>query len=138
MRVRVSGTGNFDGLSLPALPPNRIPILSWNQFLRGGQGDPLGLSGTKNFEVVLVPEQSGLQRLRWPVLTSWDPVEKKYVTEEGVRWQFRFGPARQSGATSRQQRRGVGGSAVVRTGPVSGDLALKTELGACSGSPVLW
>ncbi|MFO1459899.1 MAG: BatD family protein [Verrucomicrobiota bacterium] len=131
VRVRVSGTGNFDGLSLPALPPNSgfQSYPGTNSFVEA-KGDPLGLSGTKNFEVVLVPEQSGLQRLRWPVLTSWDPVEKKYVTEEGRPLAIQVRP----GAGNQAQP--VGSNVVAsaaapssRTGPVSGDLALKTELG---------
>ena len=131
VRVKVTGTGNFDGLELPALPSNSgfQSYPGTNSFVES-KGDPLGLSGTKNFEVVLVPEQSGLQRLRWPVLTSWDPVEKKYVTEEGRPLTIQVRP----GAGSQAQPTGSNVVAAVatppsRTGPISGDLALKTDLG---------
>jgi BatD DUF11 like domain len=130
VRVRVTGTGNFDGLRLPDLPANSgfQAYPGTNSFV---ESDPLGLSGTKNFEMVVVPEQPGLQRLRWPVLSFWDPVQRRYVTEQPRPLQIQVRP----GTLAQAQPVGsnvVAGPAVVRPAPgvTAGDLALKSDLGA--------
>lgn len=97
VRVAVTGTGNFDGLRLPDLPAGSSfqAYPGTNSF---AEGDPLGLTGTKTFELVLVPEQSGAQTLRWPVWSSWDPTDRKYLLEEPppLRIQVRPGTAAQA------------------------------------------
>ncbi|MBN8249141.1 MAG: BatD family protein, partial [Verrucomicrobia bacterium] len=81
VRVAVTGTGNFDALRLPELPAGSV-FQSYPGTNSFAEADPLGLTGTKTFELVLVPEQAGMQTLHWPVWSSWDPTDRKYFTEE--------------------------------------------------------
>ena len=129
VRVRVSGTGNFDGLRLPEIPANSgfQAYPGTNLFV---EADPLGLTGVKNFEMVLVPEQAGVQQLRWPVLSAWDPDERRYVTDGTRPLQIVVRP----GTGTQAQPAGsnvVAAPASPRpvTGVTAGDLPLKFDLG---------
>lgn len=129
VRVKVTGSGSFDGLRLPDLPANSgfLAYPGTNSFV---ETDPLGLTGTKNFEMVVVPERAGLQQLRWPVLSFWDPIAKRYFTEEPRPLQIQV----REGAAGQAQPVGsnvLAAAAVARpaAGSGPGDLALKDELG---------
>lgn len=132
VRVKVTGTGNFDGLRLPDLPANSgFQAYPGTNSFAADDGDPLGITGTKNFEMVLVPEQPGLQRLKWPVLSFWDPKERRYATEEPRPLMIQVRP----GAATQAQPSGgnavaSGAAAPPTSTPSVGDLALKYEMGA--------
>ncbi|HRI13544.1 MAG TPA: BatD family protein [Verrucomicrobiota bacterium] len=128
LRVQVSGQGNFDGLSLPDLPSDS-GFQSYPGTNTFAEGDPLGLSGVKTFEVVVVPEQPGLQALKWPWLPYWDPGAKAYAVDQPSPLWINVRP----GASAQAQPAGkvpATESAVPRTanaGP--GELALLQTLG---------
>ncbi|MBX3732280.1 MAG: protein BatD [Verrucomicrobiae bacterium] len=128
VRVRVSGAGNFDALRLPPLPSS-APFQVYPGTNSFAEGDPLGLTGTKTFELVLVPEESGLQTLNWPVWSSWDPDTRRYLTDAP-------GPLRievRQGATAQAQPSGshVGPAPGSSSRPAdsAADLALFADVG---------
>lgn len=139
VRVNISGQGNFDGLRLPDLPEGVAFQLypGTNSFT---EGDPLGLSGSKTFEAVVVPERAGVQTLKWPWLTFWDPGTKAYVTDQPRPLSFNVRP----GATAQAAPVGTVPGPPEPREPTPGhatasDLALLQNLGplvALSPSPV--
>jgi len=127
VRVAVSGSGNFDGLRLPELPTG-APFQSYPGTNSFAESDPLGLTGTKTFELVLVPEQPGEQALRWPVWSSWDPTDRRYLTPEArlPRIQVRPGTATQAQPTGSH----VAPAAPAAPNPAGlSEMALKPEAG---------
>jgi len=79
LKVKISGTGNFDRVTAPAVESNG----AWKNYKPGAKfepGDSDGYSGTKNFEQALVPTRAG--QLEIPALTFsyFDPEQKQYVT----------------------------------------------------------
>ena len=80
MKMRVTGRGNFDRMAAPAL---RDPA-GWRTYPPSGvfkkdDGDEVGLSGTKTFEMAVIPEE---KKTQMPVFTFsyFDPEAEKYVT----------------------------------------------------------
>ena len=82
VKVKVTGRGSFDGLSLPELPADSgfQAYPGTNSF---EPSDALGLEGVKSFEQVLVPERATLRELTLPPLAYWDPTAKRYGLAEG-------------------------------------------------------
>lgn len=79
MKMRITGRGNFDRVEAPAL---RDPA-GWRGYPPSGvfkkdDGDEVGLSGTKTFEMAVIPEE---QKTQMPVFTFsyFDPETEKYV-----------------------------------------------------------
>ncbi|MCW5558290.1 MAG: BatD family protein, partial [Verrucomicrobiae bacterium] len=128
VRISVRGSGNFDGLRLPELPAGSA-FQSYPGTNSFAEADPLGLTGTKTFEVVLVPEQPGAHTLRWPVISSWDPIGRKYFTDEPSPLHIHVRP----GATPQAQP--AGSNVVTLPAPATpaladpSDLALKLDAG---------
>lgn len=81
VKIRVTGRGSFDGLSLPELPSDSgfQAYPGTNSF---EPSDALGLEGVKTFEKVLVPERANLRELTLPSLAYWDPSAKRYGLAE--------------------------------------------------------
>ena len=80
MKMRITGRGNFDRVEAPAL---REPA-GWRGYPPSGvfkkdDGDEVGLSGTKTFEMAVIPEE---KKTQMPVVTFsyFDPETEKYVT----------------------------------------------------------
>lgn len=78
MTVTISGQGNFDRITAPALaePAGWRTYPATDKF---SPNDTLGLTGTKTFEIAVVPEE---KKNETPVFTFvfFDPDEAKYVT----------------------------------------------------------
>ena len=78
MTVTISGQGNFDRITTPALaePEGWRTYPATDKF---SPNDTLGLTGTKTFEIAVVPEE---KKSETPVFTFvfFDPDEAKYVT----------------------------------------------------------
>ncbi len=78
MTVTISGQGNFDRIATPALaePAGWRTYPATDKF---SPNDTLGLTGTKTFEIAVVPEE---KKSETPVFTFvfFDPDEAKYVT----------------------------------------------------------
>jgi len=77
VRVTVQGEGGIERLELPA----------WGEtagfrVYPGTNGftptDPLGMSGTKVFEYIIVPERPGILRMPVPPLVAFDPEARRY------------------------------------------------------------
>lgn len=80
MKMRITGRGNFDRVEAPTL---RDPA-GWRSYPPSGDfkrddGDEVGLSGTKTFEMAVIPEE---KKTQMPVFTFsyFDPETEKYVT----------------------------------------------------------
>jgi hypothetical protein len=78
MKMLVSGRGNFDRVNAPAVADSK----GWHIYPATGNftaDDELGVSGTKSFEMAVVPEE---KHTSMPVLefSYFDPEAGKYVT----------------------------------------------------------
>ncbi len=77
VKVKISGRGALDLLSLPAQS-------DWREFKtypatsKVEPTDPLGLEGTKTFEQVIVPQNSGITELPQFVFSFFNPERKRY------------------------------------------------------------
>jgi BatD DUF11 like domain len=82
VRVQISGRGQLDALNLPPQP-------QWREFKAYAATstvnptDPLGLSGSKNFEQVIVPENHEIRVLPPFQFSFFDPSAKSYRTLQG-------------------------------------------------------
>lgn len=79
VRGKISGRGAFDSLKLPDFPSGTgfQVYAGTNSF---EPADDLGLTGTKSFEQVLVPERGDLKSIQWPPFSFWDPETRRYET----------------------------------------------------------
>ena len=80
MKLRVSGRGNFDRVEAPALKDSS----GWRSYPPSGtfkkeDSNEIGMSGTKTFEMAVIPEE---KKTQMPVFTFsfFDPEAEKYVT----------------------------------------------------------
>lgn len=79
VRVTVQGQGGIERMELP--PWTETASLRVYPGTNGfAAADPLGLSGTRTLEYVVVPERAGKVRLPVPSLVSFDPVGREYRT----------------------------------------------------------
>jgi hypothetical protein len=82
VRAQISGRGHLDALNLPAQP-------QWREFKAyavtstANPTDPLGLSGSKTFEQVIVPENHEIRVLPPLQFSFFDPNAKAYRTLSG-------------------------------------------------------
>lgn len=83
VRVQISGSGPLEALALPAQA-------AWRDFntyppsAKVEANDELGLSGTKSFEQVIIPQNHELKELPPFRFTFFDPRAKAYVTRTGL------------------------------------------------------
>jgi hypothetical protein len=78
MKLRVSGQGNFDRMTAPALKD----ASGWRAYPPSSAfkaDDELGYKGTKTFEMAVVPETKQAQMPAFE-FTYFDPLAEKYVT----------------------------------------------------------
>jgi len=81
VRVRISGRGALDALSLPEQP-------AWRDFktfpptanVEADPSNPFGLAGAKTFEQVVMPQNSEIKELPALAFSFFDPVKKQYRT----------------------------------------------------------
>lgn len=82
VRAQISGRGQLDALNLPPQP-------QWREFKAyaanstANPTDPLGLSGSKTFEQVIVPENHEIRVLPPLEFSFFDPNAKAYRTLKG-------------------------------------------------------
>ena len=81
MKLRVTGRGNFDRMDAPVLKDAG----GWRSYPPSGvfqkaDGEELGISGTKTFEMAVIPEE---RKTQMPVFSFsfFDPEAEKYVTQ---------------------------------------------------------
>ena len=80
MKLRVSGRGNFDRVEAPALQnPSGWRSYPPSGIFKQDEGDEAGMSGTKTFEMAVIPEE---KKTQMPVFafSYFDPEVEKYVT----------------------------------------------------------
>lgn len=80
MKLEVSGRGNFDRVEAPALKNSA----GWRGYPPSGSfkkedGDELGTSGTKTFEMAVIPEEKKTQMPEF-TFSYFDPEAETYVT----------------------------------------------------------
>lgn len=79
LKLKVTGSGNFDRVSAPALEKND----TWKTYKPSTKfeaEDSAGYSGTKTFEQALVPTQSGKLQIPSLAFSFFDPQTRQYVT----------------------------------------------------------
>ncbi len=77
LRVRISGTGNFDRVSKPSVETDA----NWKTYNPEATFKPLdavGFQGEKFFEQVLIPQSPDIKEIPPLVFTWFDPVQRKY------------------------------------------------------------
>ena len=78
MTLKVTGRGNFDRVSAPRI----IEESGWRSYPPSSvfkEDDIVGISGTKTFEMVVIPDEKKTQ-LPAVQFSYFDPIVKKYVT----------------------------------------------------------
>ncbi len=82
LKVQIQGQGLLDGVSLP-------PQADWGDFkayapsAKVESNDPLGLSGAKSFEQVIIPQNHEIKMLPPFHFSFFDPNQKSYRTVSG-------------------------------------------------------
>jgi hypothetical protein len=79
LKVKLSGSGNFERANAPALERNN----EWKTYKPTAKFEPddgVGCSGTKTFEQAIVPEQSGKLVIPALAFSYFDPENKEYAT----------------------------------------------------------
>ena len=79
VKIRITGRGLLDALTLPAQPDWR-EFKSYPPSSKVEPNDGIGLSGVKTFEQVVVPQNSEIKSLPPFVFSFFDPGQKKYRT----------------------------------------------------------
>ena len=78
LTIAVAGSGNLDSISLPSWNWDDFKAYQPNSTI--DTSDPLGLRGRKNFELVVVPQHSGLDEIPELTWSFFDPIAKTYRT----------------------------------------------------------
>ena len=82
VKVQISGRGQLDALNLPPQPQWR-DFKAYAASSTANPTDPLGLSGSKTFEQVIVPENHEIRVLPPIEFSFFDPNTKAYRTLKG-------------------------------------------------------
>ena len=78
LNIQLSGQGTVKALNLPVLEwPG---FKSYEASITSEEVDPLGLSGEKTFEQVIIPENDAINEVPKIELAYFDPVEEEYRT----------------------------------------------------------
>jgi hypothetical protein len=82
VKASISGNGPIDALRLPEQPGWR-EFKSYAPNTRSDLSDPLGLSGTKHFEQVVIPQNHEIKALPPLEFSYFDPTRRTYQTLKG-------------------------------------------------------
>jgi hypothetical protein len=77
MKIVVDGRGNLDNVKLPDL--NWPDFKSYSPNISTTPDDQLGLSGSKTFEQVIVPQSASVREIPALTFAYFDPDQKRYV-----------------------------------------------------------
>jgi hypothetical protein len=133
VRVKISGRGALDALRLPPQP-------EWNEFktypptstIEGA--DANNVSGTKNFEQVVVPERAGIKALPPFAFSFFDPDQKMFRTLTSTAIPLSVG-ASSGGTATLPSLPGVSNAAPAQ--PASDLAHIKPFLGTVTAQPLL-
>lgn len=137
VKAQVSGRGSLEALTLPEQP-------AWRGFKiypptsKVETSDPLGLTGAKTFEQVVVPENAGLKELPALVFSYFDPEQRQYRTVQGAAIPLVVRPG---GATPTPTIAAAGGRSDAENAPPTRDIVhIKQRLGAVGqiGPPLVF
>lgn len=129
VRVRVAGEGAIESLSLPEPPasPDFRVYAGTNWF---EAGDPLGLTGARNFELVYVPQHPEARLLPLPELPYFDPVKKTYAVASARPLAIRVKPSAKAQAVPTAQPNLPASAAAPAPAPVRALRPLKAVAGS--------
>ena len=82
VRVQITGRGLLDAVNLPPQPQWR-DFKAYDANSKTDSSDPLGLSGAKTFEQVIIPQNHEITRLPPLQFSYFDPNAKTYRTLSG-------------------------------------------------------
>ena len=77
VRGKITGRGGFDALKIPDFPSG-VGFQVYAGTNHFEPSDDLGLTGTKTFEQILVPERGELKSVDWPAFSYWNPDTRRY------------------------------------------------------------
>jgi hypothetical protein len=77
LKIVINGRGNLDNLKLPEL--NWPDFKAYTPSMTVSPEDQLGLSGTKTFEQVIVPQSASIHEIPALSLAYFDPEKKQYA-----------------------------------------------------------
>jgi BatD DUF11 like domain len=133
LRIRVSGEGNVESLSVPHL----AQTTGWKFYPPSNQfesNDPLGIQGVKVFEVVVEPESAALKEIPEIRFAFFDPETKKYQTLRHPAIPIRVRAS--SVAQAAPSRQAVTGEPLAPAGSAADEFRhIKTSLGAVGSIP---
>jgi hypothetical protein len=78
LKITISGAGNLDAISLADF--NGPDFKTYQPTTDTETQDPLGLSGSKKFEMAIIPQNSGVHAIPEQLWSYFDPVARQYQT----------------------------------------------------------
>jgi hypothetical protein len=122
LRMRISGTGNFDRVSSPMLHD----VARWKTYAPTANFEPsdsMGFRGVKTFEQPVIAMQPGAQSLP-PVTFSWfDPSTRQYAQARTSPLPVDISPAPEERSVAHQLRPQANPSALTPSGSAPADAA---------------
>ncbi len=97
LKVQIQGQGLLDGVLLPAQPDWR-DFTSYPPSSKVESGDPLGLSGVKSFEQVVIPQNHEIKMLPPFHFSFFDPNQKSFRTLNGPAFALNVRPTASASA----------------------------------------
>jgi len=102
LKLKISGTGNFDRVNAPALEKTA----AWKTYQPSAKFEPedsAGISGTKTSEQALVPMQGGKREIPALAFSFFDPDRKQYVTRTTTPINIEVAPGQTASAAALHQ-----------------------------------
>lgn len=134
VKASISGNGPIETLRLPEQP-------GWREFktyapnTKTDLGDPLGLSGTKHFEQVVIPQNHEIKALPPLEFSFFDPTRRSYQTLRGPAF-----PLVVRATVAAAAPPSLSSNVVAQNAPAQDDIVhIKAQLGmgTASGTPLL-
>src|SRR2546423_2706894 len=97
LKVQIQGQGQLDAVSLPAQPAWR-DFTAYPPSSKVESSDPLGVSGSKSFEQVIIPQNHEIKMLPPFQFSFFDPNQKAYRTLSGPALPLNVRPAASASA----------------------------------------
>ncbi|MDD9867203.1 MAG: hypothetical protein OXS32_12710, partial [Verrucomicrobiales bacterium] len=143
LNIQLSGEGTVDSLTLPKLAwPG---FKSYEPSISSEQADPLGLSGTKVFEQVIIPENDSITEVPKIELAYFNPEEETYMTLSQGPFPLKVNPSAKPVRIPTTTANGDNSTGIENDTPPQSELLwIKHELGSLGqatpliGRPTFW